>query len=91
MARGDHFEAIRDSGLAFENSVERTRNDIPVVDDIAQARIVAGTVVLLTVKSQDTAFCVDSLRRSADHTVPGVCVQNGVENERTALRMFPNV
>jgi 2-dehydropantoate 2-reductase len=48
-------------------------------------------VVILTMKSQDTETALDDLRLVAGDQVPIVCCQNGVENERVALRRFANV
>ena len=42
------------------------------------------------VKSQDTDAALTSLAAVAPPHVAVVCVQNGVENERRALRVFPN-
>ncbi len=91
VARGPHYAAIRDRGLIFESPAERVQLDIPVVDDIAAAGVEPDTVVLLTVKTQDTASCITALRRVAGPETPVVCVQNGVESERIALRHFSNV
>ncbi len=46
-----------------------------------------GDLVLLTVKSQDTQGALEDLRLAAGD-VPVVCAQNGVANERAALRLF---
>ncbi len=91
VARGPHFEAIRDRGLTFESPDERIRLDIPVVDNVAAAEFHDDTVVLLTVKTQDSADCARALRAVADPATPVVCVQNGVESERILLRYFANV
>jgi 2-dehydropantoate 2-reductase len=42
-------------------------------------------------KSQDTVAALDALVGLVSPTTPVVCVQNGVANERAALRLFPNV
>jgi 2-dehydropantoate 2-reductase len=42
-------------------------------------------------KSQDTPAALDALRRTAGTTTPVVCLQNGVDNERAALRVFDHV
>ncbi len=91
VARGAHFEAIQDNGLLFANPAEQVLLDIPVVDEIAKAGVGRDTVVLLTVKTQDTAACVEELRQVADPETPIVCIQNGVESERIVLRYFTNV
>ncbi len=43
VARGSHYEAIRDGGLVFESPVERVRLDIPILNqtfgfDFAECR-----------------------------------------------------
>ncbi len=91
VARGEHFAAIRDRGLVFASPAEQIRLEIPVVDDIAAVGFTDDTVVLLTVKTQDSASCASALRRVADPETPVVCVQNGVESERILLRHFANV
>ena len=42
-------------------------------------------------KSQDTAAALEDLRIAAGDEIPVICLQNGVENERIALRRFRNV
>ena len=91
VARGDHFVAIRDHGLLFESPAEAVRLEIPVVDDVSAVSFADDTVVLLTVKTQDSAAAATALRRVADPETPVVCVQNGVESERILLRHFANV
>ena len=91
IARGPHFEAIKREGLRFETPVERVVLELPVVNDPAAVTWREDHVVLLVVKSQDTASALDSLRVAAPPSLPIVCLQNGVENERLALRMFATV
>ena len=91
MARGEHFRAIRDHGLLFESPAEAVRLEIPVVDDVSGIDFTDDTVVLLTVKTQDSAAAATALRQVADPETPVVCVQNGVESERILLRHFANV
>jgi 2-dehydropantoate 2-reductase len=47
--------------------------------------------VFLTMKSQDTIGALEALRATAGDRVPVVCCQNGVANERMALRRFERV
>lgn len=91
VARGAHFEAIRDNGLLFVSPAEQVQLELRVVDSIAKAGVDRDAVVLLTVKSQDTAACMEELRRIAHVETPIVCIQNGVESERIVLRYFANV
>ena len=48
-------------------------------------------VILLGIKSQDTAGALDALRRCTPAGTPIVCLQNGVDKERSALRSFRHV
>ena len=91
VARGSHFEAIRDKGLLLETPEERVRVEIAVTDDISKAEFNPETVVLLTMKTQDTEMALAALRGVAGAETPIVCIQNGVENERLAGRLFSNV
>ena len=91
VARGPHLQAIQQGGLVLETPMERVTVDIPAVNRISKAKVDRDTVVLLTMKSQDTADALDELRQVAGHTTAVVCIQNGVENERMALRRFQNV
>jgi 2-dehydropantoate 2-reductase len=90
IARGDHLRAIERDGLRIESPDAETTLRIPAVESPSAVEFGKGDVVMLSVKSQDTA---DAARTLATVTtqVPIVCAQNGVENERTALRLFPDV
>jgi 2-dehydropantoate 2-reductase len=50
-----------------------------------------GDVVILAMKTQDTVPALAALAAVAPPTVAVVCAQNGVENERMALRAFERV
>lgn len=91
IARGAHAEAIARHGLVIESAEGSRTVDVPVVTDPADAGIGAGDAVLLAMKSQDTGGALDALRRVAPSDTPVVCVQNAVDNERAALRLFPHV
>ena len=64
---------------------------LPVVDDPADIDWRADDVVLVTTKTQDSTGAFDALAAAAGPDVPVVCVQNGVANERIALRRFRRV
>jgi 2-dehydropantoate 2-reductase len=92
VARGSHYEAIRDHGLSLvevDGEVKRLR--VPVVERIADAPLNEGDVVFLTMKTQDTEDAVRELAASAPPRVAVACAQNGVESERIALRRFGDV
>jgi 2-dehydropantoate 2-reductase len=91
IARGEHGAAIREHGLTLECGDQRDTVDVAVAATPGEIALGDGDVVLLGVKSQDTAAALDALRAAAAPQTPVVCVQNGVDNERVALRRFPNV
>lgn len=91
IARGRHAEAITTSGLTIATPSGSRVVDVQVVTGPGAARIESGDVVLLAMKSQDTAPALAELKRTAPSSVPVVCVQNGVDNERSALRRFGHV
>jgi 2-dehydropantoate 2-reductase len=91
IARGDHFEAIRERGLTVEDPGGSVALDIPVADSPRGLEWGGEEVVLLATKSQDTAGALGALRSVAPVGTPVVCLQNGVENERVALRLFEDV
>lgn len=91
IARGPHLEAIRRAGLTLVTPAERSVLDVPVV--AAPDRVTWGDddVVLLATKSQDTLAALIALREAAGASASVVCLQNGVENERVALRLMESV
>jgi 2-dehydropantoate 2-reductase len=91
IARGAHFEAIRDHGLRLVDPGRKATLHITVVDDPAQIEWRPDDVVFATMKTQDSAGAFDALAAAAGSDVPVVCAQNGVENERLALRQFAHV
>jgi 2-dehydropantoate 2-reductase len=91
IARGAHFEQMRDHGMRLVDPDRTVTLPIPVVDDPARIDWRADDVVLVTTKTQDSTGAFDSLVAAAGSDVPVVCVQNGVENERVALRRFARV
>ena len=91
VARGAHHDAIRAGGLRLVAPEESVVLPIPVEAAPDAVAYRPDDVVLLGVKSQDTAGVLAALQRAAPPDVAVVCVQNGVANERAALRCFPNV
>jgi 2-dehydropantoate 2-reductase len=92
IARGAHLEAIQRDGLTLTTPAEQVTLEIPAASDPAQLGVgAADDVVLLAVKSQDTAGALQSLRAAGAADVPIVCLQNGVENERVCARLFADV
>ena len=91
IARGRHYEAIRDNGLQLESPDETVTLRIPVVAGPAAVSWTADDVLLLATKTQDTEAALDSLAASAPQTLPIFCAQNGVANERMAAARFAGV
>jgi 2-dehydropantoate 2-reductase len=90
IARRSQCEAIREHGLRIETPDGATVIHVPVVEHPSDIRWRPDDVVLLTVKTQDTARALEDLAAAAPD-ISIVCMQNGVENERIALRRFANV
>lgn len=92
IARGANLDAIAARGLTLKSPVEQVTLPIPVAPTAAAAEITNDDVVLLATKSQDTWRALMDLRDAAPEAAPAVVLlQNGVENERVALRLFPDV
>jgi 2-dehydropantoate 2-reductase len=89
IARGAHREAIERDGLRLETPAGVSMHTLPVVGDPGELDWrERDDVVLLTVKSQDTRGALDRLAVTAGPDVAVACLQNGVANERAALRRF---
>jgi 2-dehydropantoate 2-reductase len=91
IARGRHLEALRERGLTLQTPDREVQIPIAAVGSPREIDIHAHDVVLLTMKSQDTAAALLELSEIADREVAVVCAQNGVDNERQALRLFSRV
>jgi len=93
IARGAHGRAIRERGLTLEQP--DGTSVLTTISAVAQAGELewgGEETVLLCVKTQDTASALESLRAATwSIRIAVVCVQNGVENERLALRLFEHV
>src|SRR3954451_4060193 len=94
VARGRHAEVIDSDGLTMRSSEGDVTVPVPVVDSTAgldDLRLEPGDVVIVAVKSDATIGGIDALARVAPPSIHVVCAQNGVENERVALRSFAHV
>ncbi len=91
IARGDHLRALQRDGLTLASPDATVQLAVPAVGSPGEAGFGEGDVVVLAMKSQHTAAAVSELALVAPPEVAVVCAQNGVENERVALRSFPNV
>ncbi|MDE3096338.1 MAG: 2-dehydropantoate 2-reductase [Chloroflexota bacterium] len=91
IARGAHLDAMRARGLMLETPDETLTLPIAAAGHPSEIDFRDGDVALLTMKTQHTERALDDLRAAAGDDVPVVCAQNGVENERLALRRFARV
>ncbi|MFZ6003809.1 MAG: ketopantoate reductase family protein [Actinomycetota bacterium] len=90
VARGAHGDAIASGGLLLRSPDDEVRLHPQVVGDPAALDLTEDDVVLLAVKSQDTPAALDALAE-APPDLPIACLQNGVDNERQALRRTSRV
>ena len=88
LARGAHAQVMRERGLRLATPERVIEVRVPVVDEPARLELRDGDVLILTTKTQQTAALLDALPR---RDLPIVCAQNGVTNERIALRRFADV
>jgi 2-dehydropantoate 2-reductase len=90
VARGAHGAAIAADGLLVRSPEREVRVRPPVVGSVTEVDLTDDDVVLMAVKGQDTRGVLDALA-GAPPDLPIVCLQNGVDNERQALRRFRRV
>ena len=91
LAAGAHLDAIKANGLRIESAAGSSTLAVPAAEHPAELELGSEDVVVLAMKSQDTIAALEELAACAPVELPVVCAQNGVANERVALRFFPNV
>ena len=91
IARGDHLEALRGKGLRLETPHEAVTIPVTAVGHPAEIAFRQDDVVVLAMKSQHTVSALHDLWAAAGDRIAAICCQNGVANERAALRRFQNV
>ncbi|WP_425097822.1 ketopantoate reductase family protein [Tropicibacter sp. S64] len=91
IARGAQLEAMRTGGLRLQAPGVDETIRIPVVAHPAEIEFRADDVILLCTKTQHTVAALEDLAAAGVTEQPIFCLQNGVTNERMALRRFPNV
>ncbi|MBL1103633.1 ketopantoate reductase family protein [Streptomyces sp. 5-8] len=99
VARGRHLAALREHGLRLRVPEGELTYRPPAVDGpdpLGELR--ADDVLVLSVKTQDTVAALDTWADvpvagggTAAERLPLVCLQNGVEGGRLALRRFRHV
>lgn len=91
IARGPQLEALRRQGLLLRTPEGEQTVRFGAAADPAEMAFAGDDVVVLAMKTQDTPLALQRLRAAGVSTQAIVCAQNGVTNERFALRRFPNV
>lgn len=90
LARGEHAARVRADGLRLDAPDGVTTARFEVADTPERLRLRDDDVLVLATKSQHTAGVLDSLPAAA-WDLPLLCAQNGISNEREALRRFADV
>ena len=91
VARGAHLAALRARGLRLRSPEGDATLAVSAVAHPAEHAFGDDSVVLLAVKTQDAEAALAELASCAGSETPVVCLQNGVEAERLALRRFARV
>ncbi|HTJ55980.1 MAG TPA: 2-dehydropantoate 2-reductase N-terminal domain-containing protein [Devosiaceae bacterium] len=91
IARGPQLEAIRKNGLLLRTPQGEETVRFETATDPEELKFADDDVIILAMKTQDTPLALQRLRAAGVVGQPIVCAQNGVTNERFALRRFPNV
>ena len=92
ICRGEHLRAIQERGLRLLTPEQSLELPIPAVGHPSEIEFTADDVVIMAMKTQDTEGALEDLEAAVGEVEPAiVCAQNGVENERRALRRFARV
>jgi len=91
IARGSQLSAVRDHGLKLYSHNRHITAHIDCVVHPSALKPRPDDILFLCTKSQDTAAALIALREAGYRNQPVFCAQNGVANERMALRAFPHV
>ena len=91
IARGPHLEKVQKAGLRYETPNGTDILPLTAVGHPSEIDFRDDDVVLLTMKAQHTLDALDTMRAVAGENIPVICGQNGVANERMALRRFRHV
>jgi 2-dehydropantoate 2-reductase len=88
VARGAHLEALQTRGLELHSPAGMETISVRTA---LRPTIEAATIILLAVKTHDVPQALRDLAVIAPATTPVVCMTNGLEAERLALRWFERV
>ncbi len=91
VARGAHLQSLRTTGLTFATPDGIQELQVTAAGNGEEAGLSRDDFIFLAVKGQDTAAALEDIRAAAGAGIAVACVQNGVANERMALRLFASV
>lgn len=91
IARGQHLRAVQDRGLALHDPDGEHVLPVPAGASLEPFDVEDGDVVVLAVKTQHTAAALEQIVAYAPAGTRILCLQNGIDNERQALRFFDEV
>ncbi len=91
ICRGEHLSAIQQHGLTLKTPAKNLNLPIPAVEHPDEIQFKEDDIVFFTVKSQHSEQVQRDLYATGGSQIPVVCAQNGVDNERLALRRFDRV
>ncbi|MEM7079066.1 MAG: 2-dehydropantoate 2-reductase N-terminal domain-containing protein [Pseudomonadota bacterium] len=91
IARGEHAAVMKTQGLRVVDWQGSSVQQLRVEQHPRDVAIDDETFVLMCMKSQHHESALQDLSKVATPETRVVCVQNGVANERTALRYFEHV
>jgi len=92
VARHAHAAAVNRCGLVIKSRAgDRAVKALSAVTHPREITPSIGDVIILTVKSSQTAASVQALRETFPEETPVVCMQNGVRNEEAAAGRFLRV
>jgi 2-dehydropantoate 2-reductase len=91
IARGAHLQELQANGLRIDSPSGSVTVSLPALQEPSAVDWRGDEVVMLGMKSQHTVDALRALRDAAPPSIGVVCLQNGVVNEREALRYFERV
>ncbi|TAK64445.1 MAG: 2-dehydropantoate 2-reductase [Dehalococcoidia bacterium] len=91
ICRGAQLDAVSRDGLTVKTPDGTANFRVPAVAHPSETGLAPDDVIFLAMKSQDTEGALRDLAAVAPPEVAVVCAQNGVDNERMAMRRFSRV
>lgn len=91
VARGAHLQAIQRDGLILATPREIFAAKLAAYGSLAELSPGPDDAIMLAMKTQDTLAALDAAMTAGFGGARIVCLQNGMENERIALRRFADV